>query len=154
VRGSHEDQAAPLARAWAHRLLLLIALLCPLLMGAVAYSLEPDPRGYGTHEQLGLAACASMRHLNLPCPGCGVTTAVTLAYRGRLASSLGTQPFGFLLAVSALVAAPWALAVHLRGRDLTVLLGGGAAVALVKLAGAALALGWVYTLVRGLLGGG
>ena len=142
------------ARGLAHRALLALALLCPLTMGALAFVLEPDARGYGTHEQLGLTACASMRYLDLPCPGCGVTTAVTLAYRGQPVKSLLTHPFGLLLAAAALAGALWALVAHLRGRDLARLLSGRKIAVLAKLGSAAWLLGWLYTLSCSWLGRG
>lgn len=79
---------------------------------------DPDPRGYGTHEALGLAPCLFVELWDLPCPGCGVTTAVTHAGRGELVASFLTQPFGCALAVGAMVMGVWAPWVHLRGGDL------------------------------------
>ncbi len=61
--------------------------------------LTPAEAGVGTHEQLGLPACSTMRWFDTPCPGCGVTTSVTLAAQGRVAESIANQPFGFLVAV-------------------------------------------------------
>lgn len=66
-------------------------------------SLEPDPRGFGTHLQLGLPPCAFLSDWNLPCPTCGVTTAFTLVTHGRLLEATITQPFGALLGVIALL---------------------------------------------------
>ncbi|MEX1025842.1 MAG: DUF2752 domain-containing protein [Planctomycetota bacterium] len=80
--------------------------------------IEPDPRGFGTHEQLGLASCLPMRLWDVPCPGCGVTTSVALALHGRLWDSFVNQPFGALVAVLLalyLVVVPLA---HFRGADL------------------------------------
>ncbi|WP_428389839.1 DUF2752 domain-containing protein [Mucisphaera sp.] len=62
--------------------------------------MEPDARGIGTHEQLGVEACGWASRLDFPCPTCGVTTAASLAANGQLFSSLMTQPFGFLLALA------------------------------------------------------
>jgi hypothetical protein len=69
----------------------------------VAAWLRPDARGLGTHQQLGLAACAFQERTGLPCPSCGFTTAFSLFAHGRPLASFVAQPMGALLA--------WATAV-------------------------------------------
>ncbi len=98
--------------------MLSAAWLGALALAAFGLVLEPDPRGWGTHEQLGLLPCLPMFLWNIPCPGCGVTTAVVLALHGDLVGSLGTQPFGFFLALALPSAAAYAAVAHFRGRDL------------------------------------
>ncbi|MFT7670272.1 MAG: hypothetical protein ACI8X5_002980 [Planctomycetota bacterium] len=78
---------------------------------------KPDARGFGTHEQLGLAPCQLLEMTGVPCPGCGVTTSVTLALQGEPAESLATQPFGLILALAWPLLTLWALVLHLRGAD-------------------------------------
>lgn len=111
------DLPAPSRRTAEHRWLVVVSLMGLAGMVAAGLWLEPDPRGYGTHEKLGFAPCFPMEHWGIPCPGCGVTTAVTLATRGRLLQSLRTQPFGFLLAVVLPAFFVWILVGHARGRD-------------------------------------
>lgn len=94
------------------------ALLVPVVLAAMGTFLEPDARGLGTHEQLGMRPCTTMDLWGVPCPGCGVTTAVTLAARGRLWDSFVTQPFGFALALGAVAFVAWALWGQATGRDL------------------------------------
>ena len=96
-----------LALAW-------LALGGALLVGMV---LEPDPRGFGTHEQLGFRACLPVALWNVPCPGCGVTTAVTLAVHGDLARSLRTQPFGVVVLAGLGAFATACSVAGARGRD-------------------------------------
>lgn len=99
----------------------MLLALAPLVLAslvAARFWLEPDGRGVGTHERLGLAPCLPMELWNFPCPGCGVTTSVTLAAHGRLLDSLRNQPFGFLVAVGLAAFVLLAPLVHLRGRDL------------------------------------
>jgi len=113
----------PGGRSREHGLVLLLALLAPLGLLAIGVALRPDPRGYGTHEQLGFRPCLPMRLWNVPCPGCGVTTAVALAMRGEARHSLRTQPFGLVTIAAALGGASWAVIGHVRGRDLYAELG-------------------------------
>lgn len=79
-------------------LALLLAILClsTLVVGA---RLRPADTGHGTHEQLGLPACAWAQSLGFPCATCGMTTAVSLASHGRLWDAMRTQPAGALLAL-------------------------------------------------------
>lgn len=94
----------------------------PIVVAALVIlaRLEPDPRGLGTHESLGLDPCITMELWGVPCPGCGVTTSVALALDGELWASFKNQPFGFtvaLLLIAYLVLVPVG---HLLGRDLGV----------------------------------
>ena len=89
------------------------ALVCFLALVAI----EPDPKGYDTHTQLGMSACNWPKVYGYPCPTCGATTAATLVVHGRLIAAFATQPFGatFALAGIALGAlAGWCL---LRSRS-------------------------------------
>jgi hypothetical protein len=97
--------------------LLGASVLCAALW-ALASALEPDPRGYGTHEQLGFRPCYPLAHWNVPCPACGVTTALGLFVRGRLLESLRAQPLGAVLAVALVAFTAWSWSAHRRGRDL------------------------------------
>ena len=81
-----------------------------------ARRLEPDPRGYGTHTQLGLAPCAFRAATGRPCPSCGMTTSFAWSARGDLARSWRANPAGSLLAPTCLLIVPWLLAASARGR--------------------------------------
>jgi len=71
------------------------AVFCVLVIGVSVY-LEPDPRGYGTHEQLGFPPCSLAEAFHFPCPTCGLTT--SFAHMGDLEPVEGflVQPLGFL----------------------------------------------------------
>ena len=129
-------------------------LIAPLALLALGLFLEPDPRGWGTHEQLGFRPCWPMTHWNVPCPGCGVTTAVALAAHGRPLASLRTQPFGLVLFALSIASAGWAIAGHARGRDLYAALPGLPWSSLWRVLGTLALLAWIYklALVRGWLG--
>jgi len=81
-----------------------VALGALALLG-VAAALQPNPRGLGTHEQLGLRACGFHERTGYPCPTCGMTTAFAYAARGRLVEAFVVQPAGALLALGCLVVA-------------------------------------------------
>lgn len=135
------------ARGVGHWLVLGTLVIAACLLGLLALSVEPDPRGYGTHEQLGAEPCGILARYGVPCPGCGVTTATVLALRGRPLAAARTQPFGLAVGVGVPALALLAIGAHLAGRDL------GRIAARLRwgrwLAGAAalLVLSWVYRLL-------
>jgi hypothetical protein len=85
---------------------------------AVARWLEPDPRGYGTHTQLGLYPCLFHQVTGQPCPSCGMTTAFAWFVRGRFDRSWRANPAGSLLALTCTLLIPWLLAGAARGRPI------------------------------------
>ncbi len=115
---SEATEAPPLRRSSEHWTLLAFSILGLISMLGFAFYLQPDARGHGTHEQLGLSPCFPMEYWNVPCPGCGVTTAVTHAAHLNFVASVRTQPFGFLLAILGPAFGLWAIYQHLRGRDI------------------------------------
>lgn len=99
-------------------MLLVLPTAALLGLGVFAIFVTPDPRGYGTHESLGLPPCFPLEFWNVPCPGCGVTTSVALVAHGCIGRAFVTQPFGALLALAVPFAFAWAWIQHFRGRDL------------------------------------
>jgi hypothetical protein len=92
---------------------LALSLLIPL---ALARWLEPDVRGYGTHQQFGLPPCTFLVLFGWRCPSCGMTTAWANLVRGRLVAALATHVTGTILGVLDLAAAVWLGVVAWRGR--------------------------------------
>lgn len=84
----------------------------------VARTLRPDPRGFGTHTQLGLAPCTFATITGRRCPTCGMTTSFAWFTRGRFDRSWQANPAGSLLAPTCLVLIPWLLIGAARGRPL------------------------------------
>jgi len=82
----------------------------------LARSLEPDPRGFGTHEQLGLRPCAFRSSAGVSCPSCGMTTAFSEAVRGRLGRSWRANPAGCLIAAASPLLAAWLFGTAASGR--------------------------------------
>ncbi len=114
----------------------------------VAGMLTPDTRGFGTHEQLGLAPCRMLTYLHVPCPFCGMTTAFALVVRGQVAAAFEAQPAGALVALAAMLTVPAALLMGATGwrpafvdriQSSRWSKFGGAGIVL---------LGWVYTIWR------
>jgi len=132
------------ARSSEHLLLLGASLAAPIVLIVLGLVLEPDARGWGTHEQLGFRPCYPMTHWNVPCPGCGVTTAVVLTLRGRIGVALATQPLGPLLVLASLALAGWAVILHRRGQDLAAELLRWRWRRAATAAGAVLVLAWLY----------
>ena len=62
-------------------------------------TLEPDPRGFGTHTQLGLRPCAFLTATGRLCPSCGMTTSYAWLARGQIDRSWKANPAGCLYAL-------------------------------------------------------
>jgi len=98
------------------RILLAAWALALVVLLLVARRLDPDPRGFGTHTQLGLPPCAFLATTGRPCPTCGMTTSFAWFAQGDLASSWRANPAGSLLASTCLALVPWLLTASARGR--------------------------------------
>jgi hypothetical protein len=96
-------------------LLVAFALILVGILG-VASRLEPDPKGFGTHTQLGLLPCAFRVAMGRPCPTCGMTTSFAWFVRANLVQSWRANPSGSLIAATSLVLIPWLLVVAVWGR--------------------------------------
>lgn len=94
-------------------ILLAVGLLA--LMG-VARCLDPDPRGHGTHERLGLPPCSFVLMFGWRCPTCGMTTSWSYLARCEVVASLKANVAGTLLGVLAVGSAVWLIASAWRGR--------------------------------------
>lgn len=79
-----------LPRRWLILDLLLFLAWCGMIL--VACILTPDPRGYGTHTQLGLNPCVWRTIHGRPCPSCGLTTAFTHIVRGEWHQAVQAHP--------------------------------------------------------------
>ena len=115
----------------------------------VARWLEPDPRGFGTHTQLGLAPCLFARVTGYGCPSCGMTTAFAWFARGRLDRSWQANPVGALLAPTCVALIPWLLAGAARGRPVGTRSLERPLIGLVVAAVALSLLSWTFRLLLG-----
>jgi hypothetical protein len=108
---THRPAAGVHPRWWAAAVLAA----CTTVLGLSAY-LKPDPRGYGTHAQLGTGQCGILIVTGYPCPTCGMTTAFAHAVRGQWWRSFLAQPGGFVMAVATMVLAVVSAWTLIRGR--------------------------------------
>jgi hypothetical protein len=134
-------------------------LLCAGLSAALlltARLLRPSADGVGTHQQLGLLPCAFLHFTSIPCPGCGLTTSVAHAARLHFYESIITQPFGFVIFISAALSIPLSIYFMRRRVPLSKINGLPGRNPLVYSMLALFILSWLYKIVvmKGLFGHG
>ena len=114
LRATEPLVGCPLTRGWR----LALAGWGLFLVGGFLFAatIEPDPRGYGTHQRLGLPPCSLRLIFDVPCPSCGGTTCFTLFVRGRWAEALAANAAAFGLALFSAVLIPWSLCSAALGR--------------------------------------
>ena len=98
------------------RLGLLGLASAGILLLVVAAKLEPDRRGYGTHEQLGLTPCFFHQWTGNVCPACGTTTAWAHLVRGELRQAVAVNLGGTLLCGLVILSVPWLVTSAAAGR--------------------------------------
>jgi hypothetical protein len=106
----------PASLSVATRLLLIVCgggLVCLLTLAAW---LEPDPRGLGTHQRLGLPPCTFQVLFAVRCPSCGMTTAWAHLVRGQIGAACRANVGGLLVGLVSLLLGPWTLLSGLSGR--------------------------------------
>lgn len=87
--------------------LAFLAAACWLILTAL--SVQPDGRGYGTHESLGMEPCGYLERTGQPCATCGMTTAFSNTVRLRLPSAFRANPAGMLLCLLVISMPAWIL---------------------------------------------
>jgi hypothetical protein len=101
----HHFARAPLG--WQIRCGLLVAAGCLVGILGVAKKLEPDPRGFGTHTQLGLRPCVFLTVTGRLCPTCGMTTSFSWSTRGQIVRSWQANPAWCLYALMTVPFIAW-----------------------------------------------
>lgn len=115
-----------------------------LLLLVVGLGLNPDPRGLGTHEQLGLPPCRTAGLFHVPCPFCGMTTAFSEMAHGRPVAAFLCQPAGALLFLSCMAAFNLCVVFVIRGQWIPALLEKKCLNCLGSVGLAILGLAWIY----------
>ena len=100
-----ERRECPLGRA--SRGLLVTWSLFLLTGFSLAVWLEPDPRGFGTHQKLGLPECGIRAMFGTPCPSCGMTTSFAHFVRGHWIRAAESNLAGLALALICTIQIPW-----------------------------------------------
>ena len=113
--------AGPAAPWFDRALAAAVALTASVCFGALA-RIQPDHRGHGTHEQLGLEPCGWPLQYGIPCPTCGCTTAACQLVHGHVLAAVVTQPFGAAVAAVGTLLGIHATLCLLRGRSFVDLL--------------------------------
>lgn len=87
----------------------LLAVWSLFLVGGfvLALKLEPDTRGFGTHQQLGLPPCTVRVCFGIPCPSCGMTTSFSHFIRGQFVEAFHANAAGLFLAMVCALQIPW-----------------------------------------------
>lgn len=127
-------------------LLLGVAMALAGVLGLARW-LDPDRRGYGTHEQLGLPPCAFRAITGIPCPSCGMTTSFAYVVRGQIWTAILTNPGGCLLALGAAGLIPWCIASAVAGRTIGIRSPERAAVGIVLVVVALSAVSWTIRVI-------
>lgn len=100
----------------------IVALGCGAILFIGAW-MTPAEHGLGTHQQLNMPPCGWILLMDIPCPTCGMTTAVTNAAHGHLLKSFLTQPAGFLFALATTMALFIGIYTAATGSRVAVVLG-------------------------------
>ncbi len=100
------------------RLVFLVAGVGLVILLVIAWRLNPNPAGMGTHRQLGLPPCSLVQWAGIRCPSCGMTTSWSYVVRGNLWRACGVNSGGTLLALTSVVLGPWLIGSSLLGRYL------------------------------------
>ena len=98
------------------RILLAMWGVLLSLVFATALWLDPNPRGFGTHQGLGLPPCTFRENFEVPCPSCGFTTSFSHFVRGQWLQSARVNLAGLGLAILCAVQIPWAFFSSYQGR--------------------------------------
>lgn len=111
----------PSGSAWARKhmprvIAALILAGCVTVLGLASW-MSPDPRGLGTHEQLGMSPCGFARATGWPCMTCGMTTAFTHCAHNQWWQAWLVQPAGTVAALITACTGWVSLAVLVKGAD-------------------------------------
>lgn len=109
------ELATPDPIPWVPRGLLGLVGLTIVGLLVTAFFLEPSPKGYGTHQGLGLPPCSFKELWGVPCPSCGMTTSWAHMTKLQVTSSFAANPGGALLALTGMLVGPWLVMTAIKG---------------------------------------
>ena len=129
------------------RLVMLLASFVLIGLLGMATWIEPDTRGYGTHEQFGLSPCWFIENWNTRCPSCGMTTSWAHLVRGNVLRSLQANSGGTALALMAAWLSWSLLASAMRGHMIGQLPGDKSTLIIMALVITTIAADWIIRLL-------
>jgi len=132
---------------WAERIVFAAAAVAVLVVFSVAWWLHPDPRGLGTHQQLGLMPCLAVRVLHIPCPFCGMTTSFSYFAHGDPADAARTQPAGALLFICSALGCVLSAGFAVSGRWFPILGEDRFLKRVLQVGAVIIALAWIYKII-------
>jgi hypothetical protein len=112
------EQSPPIRLSCSTRWAMVLGAIGLVAVLGVARLLKPDPRGFGTHTQLGLYPCVFAQVTGVRCPSCGMTTSFAWFVRGRFDRSWQANPVGTLMVPTCLLLIPWLVAGAAWGRPI------------------------------------
>ena len=115
---------------------------------SLALALEPDPRGFGTHQRLGLPPCTFRMLWSIPCPSCGMTTCFSHLMHGNFSQAVRANTGGVVLAAVCAALVPWSWWSALRGRLVGVADPGKSLLWLMLSVGGVCLVNWIFQLVQ------
>ncbi len=80
-----------------NRVLAVLFALGSWTVLGIALWLRPDPRGFGTHESLGLPPCGFLVANGYPCMTCGMTTSFSNMAHLQPVAAFNANPMGIVL---------------------------------------------------------
>lgn len=111
---------------------------------ATARRLHPDPRGIGTHEQLGIEPCGYRITYGRPCITCGMTTSFSHFAHGEPIQSFLASPAGSVIFVITAIAPFWLAHSFFTGRPALRFMANGRGFRIILASAAILLLSWYY----------
>ena len=116
MSATHASQPDRAKLAGRYRLLAAVLGFALMVLLAAAGRLEPDRRGYGTHQQFGLPPCTIYLVFGLRCPTCGMTTSWAHLVRGQIVGAVRANSGGAVLGLLAGIGGVWLPWSAARGR--------------------------------------
>lgn len=113
----------------------------------VLFSLTPDPRGFGTHEQLFLPPCFFHWLTQLPCPACGLTTSFAHLVNGNIMQAIHTHRLSPILFMMFVLLTGHAIRSLLKKQNFWLFLNGEKTTFVSMVLVIGLLINWVFVLV-------
>lgn len=98
-------------------ILEIVGTLVAVTVLGIAVWLDPDNRGFGTHEQLGLPPCGYLETTGELCVSCGMTTSFAHMAEADPVPAWQANPVGVALFLLTLATPFWLIHALVTGKD-------------------------------------